>query len=278
MDSDAMEAMTDEELVVLYQANGDERLVGVMLSRYERMIRGQTRCLFNKNTTKEDLFQEGQIGFFKAMQSYDAAKAIPFAVFAQRCVRCQFITAIKSVQRLKHQPLNSALSLEQSIASDGEDYTILDILASDYEEDNPENCIIMQEDFKYCQQVVAKELSPFDYRIFMGYVAGKSYQLIAAENGGNIKSVDNALQRSKRKLRRHIMNHQDIQVETFHNCYVVTFVKPQFCGIFTRGHLERTIEQFPAMSSLLYADWIPQWNGFAVSATIYWRESQSVSA
>lgn len=221
LDSDAMEAMTDEELVVLYQANGDERLVEVMLSRYERMIRGQTRCLFNKHTTKEDLFQEGQIGFFKAMQSYDAAKAIPFAVFAQRCVRCQFITAIKSVQRLKHQPLNSALSLEQSIASDGEDYTILDILASDYEEDNPENCIIMQEDFKYCQQVVAKELSPFDYRIFMGYVAGKSYQLIAAENGGNIKSVDNALQRSKRKLRRYIMNHQDIQVETFHNYLIM---------------------------------------------------------
>ena len=212
LDSDAMEAMTDEELVVLYQANGDERLVEVMLSRYERMIRGQTRCLFNKHTTKEDLFQEGQIGFFKA---------IPFAVFAQRCVRCQFITAIKSVQRLKHQPLNSALSLEQSIASDGEDYTILDILASDYEEDNPENCIIMQEDFKYCQQVVAKELSPFDYRIFMGYVAGKSYSLIAAENGGNIKSVDNALQRSKRKLRRHIMNHQDIQVETFHNYLIM---------------------------------------------------------
>ena len=208
MDSDAMEAMTDEELVVLYQANGDERLVEVMLSRYERMIRGQTRCLFNKHTTKEDLFQEGQIGFFKAMQGYDAAKAIPFAVFAQRCVRCQFITAIKSVQRLKHQPLNSALSLEQSIASD-------------YEEDNPENCIIMQEDFKYCQQVVAKVLSPFDYRIFMGYVAGKSYQLIAAENGGNIKSVDNALQRSKRKLRRHIMNHQDIQVETFHNYLIM---------------------------------------------------------
>ena len=173
-----------------------------MLSRYARMIAGQTRCLFERNTTREDLLQEGRIGFFKAMQGYDASKEIPFSVFAQRCVRCQFITAIKAVQRLKHQPLNTALSLERPIAGDGDTYTMLDILTSDASDIDPVDGIIRQEDYEYCHGVIQQELSPFDFRAFMGYVSGRSYQQIAEEMGGNVKSVDNALQRSKRKLRR----------------------------------------------------------------------------
>ena len=221
MNINIFDSMVDEEIVGLYQLSGDERLVECMLSRYARMIAGQTRCLFERNTTRDDLLQEGRIGFFKAMQGYDASKEIPFSVFAQRCVRCQFITAIKAVQRLKHQPLNTALSLERPIAGDGDTYTMLDILTSDASDIDPVDGIIRQEDYEYCHGVIQQELSPFDFWAFMGYVSGRSYQQIAEEMGGNVKSVDNALQRSKRKLRRHIMGKQDMKVSMFRNYLIV---------------------------------------------------------
>ena len=221
MDGNIFDTMVDEEIVGLYQLSGDERLVECMLLRYARMIAGQTRCLFERNTTREDLLQEGRIGFFKAMQGYDASKEIPFSVFAQRCVRCQFITAIKAVQRLKHQPLNTALSLERPIARGEDTYTMLDILTSNESDIDPVERIIRQEDYEYCHDVIQQELSPFDFRSFMGYVSGRSYQQIAEEMGGNVKSVDNALQRSKRKLRGHIMGKQDMTVNMFRNYLIV---------------------------------------------------------
>lgn len=218
---DIWKKMTDEEVVALYQLNGDDRLVQMMLKRYAPMIGGQTRWNCLRNIAQEDLFQEGQIGFFKAMRDYNPEKKIPFGVFAQHCVRCQFITAVKVLQRLKNQPLNTAYSLDYSIAEENENYTLLDILVSDELEANPEFCLVMKEDYEFCQSVVTKELTPFDYRIFLSYVRGMSYQEIADEISGSIKSVDNALQRSKRKMRRHIMAKQDITVDMFRNYLVV---------------------------------------------------------
>ena len=221
MSMDIWKKMTDEEVVALYQLNGDDRLVQMMLKRYAPMIGGQTRWNCLRNIAQEDLFQEGQIGFFKAMRDYNPEKKIPFGVFAQHCVRCQFITAVKALQRLKNQPLNTAYSLDYSIAEENENYTLLDILVSDELEANPEFCLVMKEDYEFCQSVVTKELTPFDYRIFLSYVRGMSYQEIADEISGSIKSVDNALQRSKRKMRRHIMAKQDITVDMFRNYLVV---------------------------------------------------------
>lgn len=215
------DGMIDEEIVGLYQLSGDERLVELMLSRYGRMIAGQTRCLFERNTTREDLLQEGRIGFFKAMRGFDIRKEIPFSVFAQRCVRCQFITAIKSVQRLKHQPLNTALSLDRPMACEEDTYTMLDILTGDEADADPAEGLVRQEDYDCCHAIVQQELSPFDFRVFMGYVCGRSYQQIAEDINGNVKSVDNALQRSKRKLRRHIMSKQDMTVEMFRNYLLI---------------------------------------------------------
>ncbi|TYZ23878.1 sigma-70 family RNA polymerase sigma factor [Selenomonas ruminis] len=221
MSKDSWKEMTDEEIVALYQLNGDDQLVQMMLKRYAPMIGGQTRWNCLRNIAQEDLYQEGQIGFFKAMRDYKPEKKIPFGVFAQHCVRCQFITAVKALQRLKNQPLNTAYSLDYSIAEESENYTLLDILVSDELEANPEFCLVMKEDYEFCQSVVSRELTPFDYRIFLSYVRGMSYQEIADEIGGSIKSVDNALQRSKRKMRRHIMAKQDITVEMFRNYLVV---------------------------------------------------------
>lgn len=227
--------MTDEEIVSLYQLNRDDRLAQVLLKRYSAMIGGQTRWNCSRSISQEDLYQEGQIGFFKAMRDYNPEKQIPFAVFAQRCVRCQFITAIKTLQRLKNQPLNTAYSLEYSIAEDSENYTLLDVLVNEDRETDPEYCLLMKEDFSYCRQVVENELTPFDYRIFIEYVRGKSYQEIANEIGGTIKTVDNALQRSKRNLRRHIMARQDIRVDMFRNYLVVQ----QLLALKDRGYDSR---------------------------------------
>lgn len=213
--------MTDEEIVSLYQMNRDDRLVRILLKRYAAMIGGQTRWNCLRSISQEDLYQEGQIGFFKAMRDYKPEKQIPFAVFAQRCVRCQFITALKTMQRLKNQPLNTAYSLEYLIAEEGENYTLLDVLVSAEREADPEYCLLLKEDFEYCRQVVEQVLTPFDHRIFLEYVQGKSYQEIADEIGSTIKSVDNALQRAKRNLRRHIMANQDIHVEMFRNYLIV---------------------------------------------------------
>lgn len=165
------------------------------------MIAGQTRWYNSCSISQEDLFQEGQIGFFKAIRDYNPDHGIPFAIFAQRCVRCQFITALKTMQRLKHQPLNQAYSLDNSIAGEGRDYTLMDMLSSEDETINPEYCLIMKEDYGYCRSIVEKELTPFDLRIFLCYICGRSYQTIAANTGVSVKSVDNALHRSKQKLR-----------------------------------------------------------------------------
>ena len=125
------------------------------------------------------------------------------------------------MQRLKHQPLNQAYSLDNSIAGEGRDYTLMDILSSEDETINPEYCLIMKEDYGYCRSIVEKELTPFDLRIFLCYICGRSYQAIAANTGVSVKSVDNALHRSKQKLRRHILKCQDIQPEMFHHYLIV---------------------------------------------------------
>ena len=107
------------------------------------------------------------------------------------------------------------------MASEEDTYTMLDILTADEPDTNPAEGLIRQEDYAYCREIVQQELSPFDFRVFMGYVCGKSYQQIAEEINGNVKSVDNALQRSKRKLRRHIMSKQDMSVGMFRNYLII---------------------------------------------------------
>lgn len=218
---DGMASAKDEELVRCYQQDKDDRLLAFLFARYQKMIAGQTRWYNSCSISQEDLFQEGQIGFFKAIRDYNPDHGIPFAIFAQRCVRCQFITALKTMQRLKHQPLNQAYSLDNSIAGEGRDYTLMDILSSEDETINPEYCLIMKEDYGYCRSIVEKELTPFDLRIFLCYICGRSYQAIAANTGVSVKSVDNALHRSKQKLRRHILRCQDIQPEMFHHYLIV---------------------------------------------------------
>ena len=209
--------MTDEEIVAEYRISGNERCVEILLSRYEKMIAHNTRCFFERNTTKEDLHQEGRIGFFKAIRDYKQEKGLRFCTFAQWCVKCQYSTAIRTSRRIKHQFLNEAVSLDKLIAldrSDGKRGTLIDFV-SDNEENGPADEFFKKEDFKFFQNIMHSLLTNNDYMIFMEYIQGKSYQEIVAAAGSNTKSVDNALQRIRHKLRYYFSTHPYLTLGMF---------------------------------------------------------------
>lgn len=201
--------MTDEELIEEYRKTREERCIDILFSRYEKMIAHNTQCFFERNTTWEDLRQEGRIGFFKAIRGFDPRKGISFCTFAQWCVKCQYSTAVRTSQRTKHRFLNEALSLDKLMVisdDDGGGCTLMELI-SDEEENGPAHEFMKQEDFTLFQEIVHSLLTPYDYLIFLEYIQGKTYQEIVDAVGSNIKSVDNALQRTRRKLRQYFSDH-----------------------------------------------------------------------
>ena len=200
--SDELVNMSDEEVVELAR-QGDDDAQEYLIGKYKNFVRAKARSYFLIGADKEDIIQEGMIGLYKAIRDYRPDKLSSFRAFAELCITRQIITAIKTATRQKHIPLNSYISLNKPIYDEDSDRTLLDVISGTRVTD-PEELVISQEDFDDIESKMGEILSSLEWNVLMYYLEGKSYQDIAAGLDRHVKSIDNALQRVKRKLERYL--------------------------------------------------------------------------
>lgn len=194
--------MTDEQVVEIAR-DGDIDAQEYLINKYRNYVRAKARTYFLLGGDKEDLIQEGMIGMYKAIRDFRSDKLSSFRAFAELCITRQIITAIKTATRQKHIPLNSYISLNKPIYDEDSDRTLLDIITGNKVSD-PEELIISREEFTEIEEKMGELLSPLEWQVLMYYLEGKSYQEIAEDLGRHVKSIDNALQRVKRKLEKYL--------------------------------------------------------------------------
>ncbi|SHG91874.1 RNA polymerase, sigma 30 subunit, SigH [Thermosyntropha lipolytica DSM 11003] len=194
--------LEDEEIVELAQ-QGDQGAVNFLVDKYKNFVRAKAKSYFLIGADKEDIIQEGMIGLFKAIRDYKQDKLTSFRAFAELCITRQIITAIKTATRQKHIPLNSYVSLNKPIYDEESDRTLLDVISTAAVA-NPEEIVISQEEFIFIEKKMGEILSSLEWKVLMAYLEGKSYQEIAEELQRHVKSIDNALQRVKRKLEKYL--------------------------------------------------------------------------
>jgi len=190
--------MTDEEIALLAQ-EADGAALEYLLNKYKNFVRSRARSYFLIGADHEDIVQEGMIGLYKAIRDFRTDKLASFRAFAELCVTRQIITAIKTATRQKHIPLNSYVSLNKPIYDEENDRTLLDVISEEIQS-NPEELLISQEDLTLIEGRIGEMLSPLEKQVLLRYLDGKSYQEISDELGRHVKSIDNALQRIKRKM------------------------------------------------------------------------------
>lgn len=189
---------TDEELVEQFKA-GDIYAQDYLLDKYKNLVKAKERSYFLNGAGEEDIIQEGMIGLFKAIRDYSPEKNCSFKSFAELCVTRQIITAVKSSTRQKHMPMINYLSLDKSAFDSEGDKPVIDSLQVTSEND-PQTLLIKREDKADLAQKINSSLSRFEKRVLEMYLDGMSYDEIARIIGKSYKSIDNGLQRVKKKL------------------------------------------------------------------------------
>ena len=195
-------AMTDEQVAKLAQG-ADDRALEYLLNKYKNFVRTKARSYFLIGADHEDIVQEGMLGLYKAIRDYREERLSSFRAFAELCITRQIITAIKTATRQKHIPLNSYISLNKPIYEEDSDRTLLDVITEEGMS-NPEEMFIDREDLSFIEGRIGQMLSPLEKQVLVRYMEGKTYVLISDEMGRHVKSIDNALQRIKRKLTRYL--------------------------------------------------------------------------
>ncbi len=193
---------SDEE-VAGEAKDGNGIALEYLINKYKNFVKAKARSYFLIGADREDIIQEGMIGLYKAIRDFKGNKLSSFRAFAELCITRQIITAIKTATRQKHIPLNSYVSLNKPIYDDDSDRTLLDILSGTKITD-PEELMINREEYNDIEFKMGEILSDLEWRVLMLYLEGKSYQEIAVELSRHVKSIDNALQRVKRKLERYL--------------------------------------------------------------------------
>src|SRR5881296_3279804 len=195
-----------EDLQLVMRArNGDGGALDVLIRRYNGFVRLKASSYFLAGGDSEDLVQEGLIGLYKAVRDFRSDKETSFRSFAELCVTRQIITAIKTATRFKHAPLNSYVSFSHTPAGyDGDGECTLGDALPGPGVDEPSTCVISTEELQSLVFCLGTGLSPLEPDALRRYLEGSSYEEMAAELGCDTKTIDNALQRVKRK----VLNHQ----------------------------------------------------------------------
>ena len=221
------DSVSDEELVGLIHG-GNVQAQDFLMDKYKEFVKIKANRYFLVGAEKEDIIQEGMIGLFKAIRDYRTDRQASFKVFAELCVNRQIVSAIKSATRQKHKPLNSYVSLDKPVFEEDNERTLLDMLGGGKGLD-PENLLVDQEEFSNIEKNVLAMLSPLEWQVLCLYLESKSYQTISRELGRSTKSIDNALQRVKRKLEKFLAsNHQDLDVQTLNKGLLLMAAKNHF--------------------------------------------------
>ena len=195
--------LSDEDIVFSIKDNDDKQALDYIINKYKNFVRAKARSYFLIGADREDIIQEGMIGLYKAIRDFRNDKLSSFRAFAELCVTRQIITAIKTATRQKHIPLNSYVSLNKPIYYEDSDRTLLDVL-SGVRVSDPEELIISREEFVDIAEKMESILSDLEWKVLMSYLDGHSYQEIAVDLDRHVKSIDNALQRVKRKIEKYM--------------------------------------------------------------------------
>lgn len=198
----SLDELKDIELVMLAK-KGNTKAISILINKYKNFVRSRSKSYFIVGADKEDIVQEGLIGLFKAIRDYNPDKKTSFRAFAELCIMRQIITAIKTATRQKHLPLNSYVSLNKPIFEDNGERVMADVIAST-RTCNPEEIYVALELTKSIKEKIKKYLSGLESKVLAEYLKGLSYYEVAKNIGKHIKSVDNALQRIKRKIQETI--------------------------------------------------------------------------
>lgn len=194
--------MADED-IVSDAREGQNEALEFLIHKYRNFVRAKARSYFLIGADREDIVQEGMIGLYKAIRDFRSDKLASFRAFAELCITRQIITAIKTATRQKHIPLNSYISLNKPIYEEDSDRTLMDVISTVRVSD-PEEMIINREEFGDIEEKMGEILSDLEWKVLMAYLDGRSYQEIAVDLRRHVKSIDNALQRVKRKLERYL--------------------------------------------------------------------------
>ena len=194
--------MSDEDLINIIKS-GDKLALEFLIDKYKDLVNMKVSKFFMIGAEKEDIVQEGLIGLFKAVKNYNPDKQNSFKTFANLCIERQLITAIKSSNRQKHMPLNSYLSLNGVAYEDDEDSNLMDIFNAHQIED-PLDTITKKEYYKTVESAIDKSLSTFEKQVLDRYMQGESYVQIAEKLDTPVKSIDNAIQRIRKKAIKNI--------------------------------------------------------------------------
>lgn len=190
-----------DEDIVQWAKGGDEVATEFLINKYKNFVRVKAKSYFLVGADREDIIQEGMIGLYKAIRDFRADKLSSFRAFAELCITRQIITAIKTATRQKHIPLNSYISLNKPIYDEDSDRTMLDIISGTKITD-PEEVFISHELSDDLREKIQENLSELESQVLLSYLEGKSYQEMAKELNRHVKSIDNALQRVKRKIEK----------------------------------------------------------------------------
>ena len=199
--------MNDEQLIELIKS-GDKYAIDFLIEKYKDLVNMKVSKYFIIGAEKEDIIQEGMIGLFKAIQSFKSDKQNSFKTFANLCIERQLITAIKTSNRQKHMPLNSYLSFSASAYNnedDDSDSSMIEFFDSHTTED-PLETLTKKEYYQTVENAIDKSLSDFEKQVLRRFIKGESYVNIAESLNTPVKSVDNAIQRIRKKAIKNIMN------------------------------------------------------------------------
>ncbi len=200
-------SMTDEEVISLVK-NGDKYAIDFIIDKYKGLVNMKVSKYFIIGAEKEDIIQEGMIGLFKAIQSYNSDKQNSFKTFANMCIERQLITAIKTSNRQKHMPLNGYVSLNTAAYDEDEDTSVLEVLDSHQTED-PLDTITKKEYYKRVETAIDENLSDFEKQVLARFIKGESYVTIAEKLETPVKSIDNAIQRIRKKAIKNIVDNEE---------------------------------------------------------------------
>lgn len=203
IDNSQYNQIADEQLLAQIKS-GDGIALDQLINKYKNFVRAKAKTYFLVGADKEDIVQEGMIGLFKAIRDFKDDKLVSFKSFAEICVTRQIITAIKTATRQKHMPLNSYISLNKPVFEDDGERTLMETINHDTVSD-PELLFISKEELNRIEGKINEILSPLELEVLHFYLQGKSYQQIAVILNKEVKSIDNALQRVKKKIEKFLV-------------------------------------------------------------------------
>lgn len=198
MEINRLHILTDEQLVRMAQ-EGSETAEEILIEKYKGVVKNKAKTYYITGADSEDVVQEGMIGLFKAIRSFDVSKQAAFKTFADTCVNSQIISAIKKANRKRHKPLNESVSLNKEVDEGTQDISVGDILQASMDND-PEALLLLQEVVDYLKTYDSGLFSKFEREVWIEKLKGRNYMEIAEHLGRSPKSVDNALQRIKKKI------------------------------------------------------------------------------